>query len=116
MDVLGVREADELVDGEPILDLAELAEAELGIAHIGVDGLAVEPVALVEQGGGGVKVMQGHIGLDAILFAAGEQLVVVLNALGEGSASSPLGKMRVQAMDTRMALSPCSAERRISSS
>ena len=48
MDVLGVREADELVDGEPILDLAELAEAELSIAHIGVDGLAVEPVALVE--------------------------------------------------------------------
>ena len=92
LDVLGVREADELVDGEPILDLAELAEAELGIAHIGVDSLAVEPVALVEQGGGGVKVMQGHIGLDAILFAAGEQLVVVLNALGEGLGIVAVGE------------------------
>ena len=36
--------------------------------------------------------MQGHIGLDAILFAAGEQLVVVLNASARGSASSPLGE------------------------
>ncbi len=83
LDVLRVGEAYELVDGEPVPDLGVLAKAEFGIADERVDRAAAEPVARVEKGGGRVEVVERHIGLDAVFFAAGEEFVVVGDALGD---------------------------------
>ena len=92
LDVLGVGEADELVDGKPVLDLRVLAEAELSIADKRIDGVTVEPISLVEKGCGRVEVMQGHVGLDTVAFAAGEELVVMGDALGDGLSIVAVGE------------------------
>lgn len=84
LDVLGVGKADELVDGEPVGDLSKLAKAELGVADERIDGVAVQPVAAVEQRLGAIEVMKRYVGRDAVALAAGEQLMVMGDTLGDG--------------------------------
>ena len=77
----GVR--PDLVKGEPISHLVGvLLKAEGGKVHKGVDGLAVEEVALLKEGKRRVKVMQRDKRLNVVLVALGEEIVVELDALG----------------------------------
>ena len=73
----------DLVKGEPVCHLVGvLLKAEGGKVHKGVDGLAVEEVALLKEGKRRVKVMQRDKRLNVMLVAFGEKVVIELNALG----------------------------------
>ena len=73
----------DLVKGEPVGHLVGvLLKAEGGKVHKGVDGLAVEEVALLKEGKRRVKVMQRDERLNVVLVALGEEIVVELDALG----------------------------------
>ena len=73
----------DLVKGEPVGHLVGvLLKAEGGKVHKGVDGLAVEEVALLKEGKRRVKVMQRDKRLNVVLMALGEEVVVELHALG----------------------------------
>ena len=77
----GVR--PDLVKGEPVGHLVGvLLKAEGGKVHKGVDGLAVEEVALLKEGQRRIEVMQRDKRLDVVLVALGEKVVVELDALG----------------------------------
>ena len=103
----GVR--PDLVKGEPIGHLVGvLLKAEGGKVHKGVDGLAVEEVALLKEGQRRIEVMQRDERLNMVLMAFGEEVVVELDASGLISPV-PLGKMRLQAMERRMPLMPNSS-------
>ena len=72
-----------LVKGEPIGHLVGvLLKAEGGKVHKGVDGLAVEEVALLKEGKRRVKVMQRDKRLNVMLVTFGEKVVIELDALG----------------------------------
>ena len=82
----------DLVKGEPVGHLVGvLLKAEGGKVHKGIDGLAVEEVALLEEGKRRVKVMQRDKRLNMVLMALGEEIVVELDALGVDFAG-PVGK------------------------
>ena len=99
----------DLVKGEPVGHLVGvLLKAEGGKVHKGVDGLAVEEVALLKERKRRVKVMQRDERLNMVLMALGEEIVVELDALGVDFAV-PLVKMRLQAMERRMPLMPNSS-------
>lgn len=99
----------DFVKGEPVGNLVGvLLKAEGGKVHKGVDGLAVEEVALLKEGQRRVKVMQRDERLNMVLMAFGEEVVVELDASGLISPV-PLGKMRLQAMERRMPLMPNSS-------
>ena len=73
----------DLVKGEPVGHLVGvLLKAEGGKVHKGVDGLAVEEVALLKEGQRRVKVMQRDKRLNVVLMALGEEVVIELHALG----------------------------------
>ena len=73
----------DFVKGEPVGNLVGvLLKAEGGKVHKGVDGLAVEEVALLKEGQRRVKVMQRDERLNMVLMAFGEEVVVELDALG----------------------------------
>ena len=73
----------DLVKGEPVGHLVGvLLKAEGGKVHKGVDGLAVEEVALLKEGQRRVKVMQRDKRLNVVLVALGEEVVIELHALG----------------------------------
>ena len=73
----------DLVKGEPVGHLVGvLLKAEGGKVHKGVDGLAVEEVALLKEGQRRIEVMQRDKRLDVVLVALGEKVVVELDALG----------------------------------
>ena len=73
----------DLVKGEPIGHLVGiLLKTEGGKVHKGVDGLAVEEVALLKEGQRRVEVMQRDKRLNVVLVALGEEIVVELDALG----------------------------------
>ena len=73
----------DLVKGEPVGHLVGvLLKAEGGKVHKGVDGLAVEEVALLKERKRRVKVMQRDERLNMVLMALGEEIVVELDALG----------------------------------
>ena len=73
----------DLVKGEPIGHLVGvLLKAEGGKVHKGVDGLAVEEVALLKEGQRRIKVMQRDKRLNVVLVALGEEIVIELDALG----------------------------------
>ena len=72
--------------------LGVFVKAEAGVRLKGVDGVAVEEVAVGVERGGGVEVMQGHVWLDSARAAAGEQGVVEGNALWVGLAHAAIGK------------------------
>ena len=77
----GVR--PDLVKGEPIGHLVGvLLKAEGGKVHKGVDGLAVEKVALLKEGQRCVKVMQRDKRLNVVFVALGEEIVVELYTFG----------------------------------
>ena len=72
-----------LVKGEPIGHLVGvLLKAEGGKVHKGVDGLAVEEIALLKEGQRRVKVMQRDERLNVVLMALGEEIVIELDTLG----------------------------------
>lgn len=73
----------DLVKGEPVGHLVGvLLKAEGGKVHKGIDGLAVEEVALLKEGQRRVKVMQRDKRLNVVLVALGEKIVVELDTLG----------------------------------
>ena len=73
----------DLVKGEPVGHLVGvLLKAEGGKVHKGIDGLAVEEVALLKEGQRRVEVMQRDKGLNVVLVALGKEVVVELDALG----------------------------------
>ena len=73
----------DLVKGEPVGHLVGvLLKAEGGKVHKGVDGLAVEEVALLKEGERRIEVVQRDERLDVMLVALGEEVVVELHALG----------------------------------
>ena len=73
----------DLVKGEPVGHLVGvLLKAEGGKVHKGVDGLAVEEVALLKEGKRRIEVMQRDKRLNVVLVALGEEIVVELDALG----------------------------------
>ena len=73
----------DLVKGEPVGYLVGvLLKAEGGKVHKGVDGLAVEEVALLKEGQRRVKVMQRDKRFNVVLVALGEEIVVELDTLG----------------------------------
>ena len=73
----------DLVKGEPVGHLVGvLLKAEGGKVHKGVDGLAVEEVALLKEGERRIEVVQRDERLDVMLVALGEEIVVELHALG----------------------------------
>ena len=79
----------DLVKGEPVGYLVGvLLKAEGGKVHKGVDGLAVEEVALLKEGQRRVKVMQRDKRLNVVLMALGKEIVVELDALGVNFAGS----------------------------
>ena len=83
----GVR--PDLVKGEPIGHLVGvLLKAEGGKVHKGVDGLAVEEVALLKEGQRRIEVMQRDKRLNVVLVALGEEVVVELDALGVNLAGT----------------------------
>ncbi len=64
----------DLVKGEPVGHLVGvLLKAEGGKVHKGIDGLAVEEVALLKEGKRRVKVMQRDKRLNVVLVALGER-------------------------------------------
>ena len=92
LDVGVGRIGPDLVEGEPVGHLVlVLLKAELGELHKGVDGLAIEEVALLEERERRVEVVQRHIGLNMALVALGKEVVVELHALGV-HAPCALGK------------------------
>ena len=73
----------DLVKGEPVGHLVGvLLKAEGGKVHKGVDGLAVEEVALLKEGKRRIEVMQRDKRLNVMFVALGEKVVVELHALG----------------------------------
>ena len=79
----------DLVKGEPIGHLVSVfLKAEGGKVHKGVDGLAIEEVALLKEGQRRVKVMQRDKRLNVVLVALGKEIVVELHALGVYLAST----------------------------
>ena len=73
----------DLVKGEPVGHLVGvLLKAEGGKVHKGIDGLAVEEVALLKEGKRRIEVMQRDKRLNVVLVALGEEIVVELDALG----------------------------------
>jgi len=79
----------DLVKGEPVGHLVGvLLKAEGGKVHKGVDGLAVEEVALLKEGKRRVEVMQRDKRLNVVLVALGEEIVVELHALGVNFAGA----------------------------
>ena len=73
----------DLVKGEPVGHLlGVLLKAEGGKVHKGVDGLAVEEVALLKEGERRIEVVQRDERLDVVLVALGKQVVVELHTLG----------------------------------
>ena len=72
-----------LVKGEPVGYLVGvLLKAEGGKVHKGIDGLAVEEVALLKESQRRVKVVQRDERLNVVLVALGEEIVVELDTLG----------------------------------
>ena len=83
LDVGVGRVGPDLVKGEPVGHLVGvLLKAEGGKVHKGVDGLAVEEVALLKEGERRIKVMQRDKRLNMVLVALGEEVVVELDTLG----------------------------------
>ena len=83
LDVGVGRVGPDLVKGEPVGHLVGvLLKAEGGKVHKGVDGLAVEEVALLKEGERRIEVVQRDERLDVMLVALGEEVVVELHALG----------------------------------
>ena len=98
----------DLVKGEPVGHLVGvLLKAEGGKVHKGIDGLAVEEVALLKEGKRRVKVMQRDERLNMVLMALGEEIVVELDALGVdfagavGEDAAP-GNGEANAVDTEL--------------
>ena len=83
LDVGVGRVGPDLVKGEPVGHLVGvLLKAEGGKVHKGVDGFAVEEVALLKEGERRIEVVQRDERLDVVLVALGEEVVVELHALG----------------------------------
>ena len=98
----------DLVKGEPVGHLVGvLLKAEGGKVHKGVDGLAVEEIALLKEGQRRVKVMQRDKRLNMVLMAFGEEVVVELDTLGVdfagtvGEDAAP-GDGEADAVDTEL--------------
>ena len=98
----------DFVKGEPVGYLVGvLLKAEGGKVHKGVDGLAVEEVALLKEGQRRVKVMQRDKRLNVVLVALGEEIVVELDTLGVdlagavGEDATP-GDGEADAVDTKL--------------
>ena len=73
----------DLVKGEPVGHLVGvLLKAEGGKVHKGIDGLAVEEVALLKEGQRRIEVMQRDKRLNVVLVALGEEIVIELHTLG----------------------------------
>ncbi len=78
-----------LVKGEPVGYLVGvLLKAKGGKVHKGVDGLAVEEVALLKEGERRIEVVQRDERLNVVLVALGKQVVVELDALGVNLAGA----------------------------
>ena len=92
LDVAVERGRRDLVEREPAGHLGVFVKAEAGIRLKGVDGVAVEEVAIGVDRGGGVEVVQGHVWLDSVGAAAGEKVVVEGDALGVGLTHAAIGK------------------------
>ena len=98
----------DLVKGEPVGHLVGvLLKAEGGKVHKGVDGLAVEEVALLKEGQRRIEVMQRDKRLNVVLVALGEEVVVELDTLGVdfagtvGEDAAP-GDGEADAVDTEL--------------
>ena len=98
----------DLVKGEPVGYLVGvLLKAEGGKVHKGVDGLAVEEVALLKEGKRRIEVMQRDKRLNVVLVALGEEVVVELDTLGVdfagtvGEDAAP-GDGEADAVDTEL--------------
>ena len=73
----------DLVKGEPVGHLVGvLLKAEGGKVHKGIDGLAVEEVALLKEGKRRIEVMQRDKRLNVVLVAFGEEIVIELDTFG----------------------------------
>ena len=83
-------------------EAAVAVEEHLHEPLVELDEGAVSPGAvLLDEVDGAVEVRDGHEGLDPVLAAAAEHVLVEGEPGLVGSSSSPLGKMRLQAMERR---------------
>ena len=93
----------DLIKGQPVVDQALVASEE-GPAEtfITFQHLATTPTSILSnQMHGTVKVGNGHQGFNAILMALLKEVFQNCRPASFGSSSSPLGKIRDQAMDKR---------------